>query len=117
MVQDFIGGRNAPVNALANLFKPSDFIGGFYSKMLVEEFFDNETRLMDSFHRAVVALDYEHFGTLRDTTLSFVKASTDFTCRNEIRSTLRRKIGDRKITDVLSEWFADGTFDKVRSLA
>ena len=109
-----IGGRNVPVNALANLFKPSDFIGGFYSKMLVEEFFDNETRLMDSFRRAVAALDYEHFGTLRDTMLLFVKASTDFTCSNEIRSTLRRKIGDRKMTDVLSEWFADGTFEKFR---
>lgn len=112
---EHIRGRNVPVNALPNLFKPSDFIGGFYSKMLVEEFFDNETRLMDCFRRAVAALDYEHFGELRDTMLAFVKASSDYTCSNEIRNTLRRKIGDRKMTDCLSEWFADGTFEKFRT--
>ena len=111
---EHIRGRCVPVNALPNLFKPSDFIGGFYSKMLVEEFFDNETRLMDSFRRAIAAFDYEHFGELRDTMLAFVKASTDFTCSNEIRSTLRRKVGDRKMTDILSEWFVDGTFEKFR---
>ena len=44
--------------------------------------------------------------------LAFVKASTDFTCGNEVRSTLRRKLEGRKMTEVLSEWFADGTFEK-----
>ena len=111
---EHIRGRDVPVNALPNLFKPSDFIGGFYSKMLVEEFFDNETRLMDCFRRAVAALDYEHFGELRDTMLAFVKTSTDFTCSSEIRNTLRRKIGDRKMTDLLSEWFTNGTFERFR---
>lgn len=107
-----IEGRDVPVGALPNLFRPSNFIGGFYSKTLVEEFFDNETRLMDSFRRAVAALDYEHFGELRDTMLAFIKASTDFTCSGEVRSTLRRKLGDRKMTEVLAEWFVDGTFGK-----
>ena len=111
---EHIRGRDVPVNALPNLFKPSAFIGGFYSRMLVEEFFDNETRLMDCFRRAIAVLDYEHFGELRDMMLAFVKASTDFTCSSEIRNTLRRKIGDRKMTELLSEWFVDGTFEKFR---
>ncbi|MBQ7190895.1 MAG: hypothetical protein IJR99_15925 [Kiritimatiellae bacterium] len=111
---EHLQGRDVPVGALPNLFKPSDLIGCFYSRMLVEEFFDNETRLMDCFRRAVTAFDYEHFGELRDIMLAFVKASTDFTCSSEIRSTLRRKIGDRKMTDILSEWFVDGTFGRFR---
>ena len=107
--------RDIPLEAMRNLFLPSDFVGGFYSKMLVEEFFDNETRLIDCFRRGITSLDYEHFGKLRDTMLAFVKAATDFSCSAEIRNTLRRRLDDRKMTEVLAEWFADGTFAKFRA--
>lgn len=109
-----IKGRDIPLAALHNLFRPSDFVGGFYSKMLIEEFFDNETRLIDCFRRGITSLDYDHFGDVQDAMLAFVKTATDYSCSAEIRNTLRRKLDDRKMTDVLCEWFADGTFARFR---
>ncbi|MBR1870859.1 MAG: hypothetical protein IJ802_03435 [Kiritimatiellae bacterium] len=107
--------REIPVSALHNLFLPSEFVGGFYSKMLVEEFFDNEARLIDSFRRAIASLDYNHFEPVRDAMLAFVKASTEFSCSAEIRSTLRRRLGESKMTDLLAQWFADGSFERFRA--
>ena len=100
------------ISEMVNVFMPSMFIGGSFKRPVVEEFFEQEHRIVDEFSMALRMNEFTHFTEIKQIMAEFVDCCSTMLCEKAIVDATRMTAGQEKLSEMMTKWLKDGTVQK-----
>lgn len=100
------------ISEMVNVFMPSMFIGGSFQRPVVEEFFEQEHRIVDEFSMALRINEFTLFPEIKQIMMEFVGCCSTMLCEKAIVDATRMTVGKGKLSDMMTKWLKDGTVQK-----
>lgn len=100
------------ISEMVNVFMPSMFIGGSFQRPIVEEFFEQEHRIVDEFSMALRMNEFTHFTEIKQIMADFVECCSTILCERAIVDATRMTAGKEKLSEMITKWLKDGTVQR-----
>ena len=97
------------ISEMVNVFMPSMFIGGSFQRPVVEEFFEQEHRIVDEFSTALRMNEFTHFTEIKQIMADFIDCCSTILCEKAIVDATRMTAGKEKLSEMMTKWLKDGT--------
>ena len=97
------------ISEMVNVFMPSMFIGGSFQRPVVEEFFEQEHRIVDEFSMALRMNEFTHFTEINQIMANYIDCCSTILCEKAIVDATRMTAGKEKLSEMMTKWLKDGT--------